>query len=69
MACTLSGEYAVWMTQLGFTLDELHAINLDSLEASFLPGEEVARVRAAHFGAGGAWEQALGISQKEGEGA
>ena len=63
MACTLSGEYAVWMTQLGFTLDELHAINLDSLEASFLPEHEVARVRAAHFGAGGAWELALGANE------
>jgi hypothetical protein len=48
------------MNEHGFTLDELYGINLDSLDASFLPEDEVARIRAVHFSVGGAWDQARG---------
>jgi adenosine deaminase len=49
MNITLSDEYALWATTLGFSLDELRATNIYALERSFLPRDVVEAAWVAHF--------------------
>ena len=49
MNITLSDEYELWATTLGFSLDELRATNVYALERSFLPRDVVEAAWATHF--------------------
>jgi len=51
MDLTLTGEYALWHDQLGFSKSELERMSAAALEESFIEEEDKARIRTRYFAA------------------
>ena len=48
-AITLTGEYVLAVSELGFSEDDLKAMNLSALEHAFYPDREKLKEKLSHY--------------------